>query len=54
MNARKYPRTMQAAFGPYTDNRLHPMPEPRRRFHQDWTMYVVALLAVMVVIHFWR
>jgi hypothetical protein len=25
---RKYPRTMQAAFGPYTSNDLQPMPEP--------------------------
>ena len=29
MNARRYPRSMQQAFGPYTDNRLQPMPEPR-------------------------
>jgi hypothetical protein len=29
MNTRRYPRTMQQAFGPYTDDRLHPMPERR-------------------------
>lgn len=29
MNTRRYPRTMVEAFGPYTDNRLHPMPESR-------------------------
>lgn len=27
MNTRRYPRTMQDAFGPYTDDRLQPMPE---------------------------
>jgi hypothetical protein len=26
MNTRRYPRTLQQAFGFYTDNRLHPMP----------------------------
>lgn len=26
MNTRRYPRTMAEAFGPYTDHRLHPMP----------------------------
>jgi hypothetical protein len=25
---RRYPRTMRQAFGPDTDNRLEPMPEP--------------------------
>lgn len=29
MNTRRYPRTMQEAFGPYTDDRLHPMRERR-------------------------
>ena len=27
MNTRKYPRTMQEAFGSYTSNQLEPMPE---------------------------
>jgi hypothetical protein len=26
MYTRRLPRTMQAAFGPFTDNVLHPMP----------------------------
>jgi hypothetical protein len=30
VNTRRYPRTMQEAFGPYTDDRLEPMDEPRR------------------------
>jgi hypothetical protein len=29
MNTRRHPRTMVQAFGPYTDHRLHPMPDPR-------------------------
>ena len=28
MNSGKFSRTMQQAFGPYTKNVLHPMPEP--------------------------
>jgi hypothetical protein len=28
MNTRRFPRTMQQAFGAYCDHRLHPMPEP--------------------------
>jgi hypothetical protein len=27
MNTRRYPRTMQEAFGPYADDQLQPMPE---------------------------
>jgi hypothetical protein len=27
MNTRRYPRTMQEAFGPYADQRLEPIPE---------------------------
>jgi hypothetical protein len=26
MNTRRYPRTLSEAFGPYTDDRLQPMP----------------------------
>lgn len=29
---RRYPRTMRQAFGPDTDDRLEPMPEPRPRW----------------------
>ena len=39
MNTRRHPRTMQAAFGPYTDNRLYPMHE-RCPF---WTPIRIAL-----------
>jgi hypothetical protein len=30
VNTRRYPRTMQEAFGPYVDNHLLPMHEPRK------------------------
>ena len=29
MDTRKYPRTMAEAFGPYTNNVLHPIPDRR-------------------------
>jgi hypothetical protein len=53
MNARRYPRTMQEAFGPCTNNQLHPMHEDAR-----WTpgrvvlciAYLVALVAVPMVL----
>jgi hypothetical protein len=28
---RRHPRTLQEAFGPHVDSRLHPMPEQRPR-----------------------
>lgn len=49
MNTRRYPRTMAEAFGPYTSNELHPMREPRARHAQDWILYAVAVVAVVVV-----
>lgn len=53
MNARRFPRTMQDAFGPYTDNRLHPMPEPKPKHDAaDIALYIVAMIAVLVIVHF--
>ena len=46
------PRTMKSAFGHHTNHYLHPMREPRRRMWQDVALYIVALLAVLVVVHF--
>lgn len=43
------PRSMAEAFNPYTDNTLHPMREPRTRHAQDWLLYAVAVVAVVVV-----
>jgi len=48
----RFPRTLQEAFGPYASGPVHPMPEPRRRFWQDVALYVVALIAILAVIHF--
>lgn len=46
-------RSMQAAFGPYVSHDLHPMPEPKRSHEAaDLALYIVALIAVLVVIHF--
>lgn len=52
MQTRKYPRTMQEAFGPYTDNQIHERNEFR------WTpirvalslTYLAALVAVVCVL----
>ena len=44
MNTRRHFRTMQAAFGPYTDNVLYPMHEP-----SFWTPIRVALTVVYAV-----
>jgi len=47
------PRSMTEAFNPYTDNRLHPMPEPKPKHDAaDLALYIVAVIAVLVVIHF--
>lgn len=40
MQTRKYPRTMQEAFGPYTDNQIHERNEFR------WTPIRIALALV--------
>lgn len=49
MNTRRYPRTLQEAFGPYTSNDLQPMREPRGRHMQDWLLYIVALVALAAI-----
>jgi hypothetical protein len=52
MNTRKYPRTMQEAFGPYTSHRIDDVERPFD--HQDSIVMVacaiaVALLALMAI-----
>lgn len=49
MNTRRYPRTLQEAFGPYTTNDLQPMREPRVR-RADWALYLVACIALAVIV----
>ena len=43
MNTRKYPRTMQEAFGPYTSNQLEPM-------HDDSVTDVALVLASVAAV----
>ena len=46
MNTRKYPRTMQEAFGPYTSNQLEPMPEAYTATDVALVLASVAAVAV--------
>ena len=49
MNARRHPRTMREAFGPYTSDELHPMRDNRKTPAHEVVLYVVAVVAVVVV-----
>jgi hypothetical protein len=54
MNTRKYPRTLEEAFGPYTSREItDPLTRypRRRRFHcrADVALYVVAACALLLV-----
>lgn len=51
MNPRRYPRTLQEAFGPYTDSRLEPLREPRSYKWADWALYIIALITPLII---WR
>jgi hypothetical protein len=52
MNARRHPRTMTEAFGPYTDDTLHPMPDQRKTPAHEVALYIVAVLAVAAILIF--
>ena len=42
------PRSMQAAFGPYTDHALHPMPDRPSAHPAEWvTVAIGAVLALV-------
>jgi hypothetical protein len=49
VNTRRYPRTLQEAFGPYTSREVHPMPEQRKTPAHEVALYLVAVVAVVVV-----
>ena len=49
MNTRKYPRTMQEAFGPYTSDQLEPMPEAYSVTDVALVLASVAAVALAVV-----
>ena len=50
MNARRYPRTMQSAFGPYTDHRLHPMPQRRPPVNRVYCVLLAVALGVSLAL----
>lgn len=54
MNTR-HPRTMRDAFGPYTDDRLVPMPDPRgtpiERGAGVILAIVIGLIGAMLLVH---
>jgi len=47
MNTRRHPRSMQAAFGPYTDNRLHPMRDQEPMRLADKVLYIVSAVCAV-------
>ena len=49
MNTRKYPRTMQEAFGPYTSDQLEPMPDQDAVTDVALVLASVAAVALAVV-----
>ena len=49
MNTRKYPRTMQEALGPYTSQRLEPMPEDDSVTDVALVLACVAAVALTVL-----
>jgi len=50
MSTGKFARTMQAAFGPYTNHVLHPMPEPIHAHDKIVLWGCVAVIAVLAVV----
>lgn len=56
MNARRYPRTLQEAFGPYTSREVHPMPAaPSRTERMLGAMMavVIGVLLAAALVHWW-
>lgn len=50
MNARRHPRTMSEAFGPYTSRDLQPMPEPHDYGAAWWWVMAVVAAATFILI----
>ena len=48
MNPRKFPRTMQQAFGPYTDNRIYEPVQPMHRHDKIVTTACALALACLL------
>jgi hypothetical protein len=49
VNTRRYPRTLQQAFGPYTDSRLLPMNNPPSERSHVWATRVLAVILVATI-----
>ena len=49
MNTRKYSRTMQEAFGPYTSNQLEPVPDDENVMDVALVLACVAAVALTVL-----
>lgn len=53
MNTRRYPRSLEQAFGPYARGPIEPMREQREPLSRriaDWALYAAALLAIIVIV----
>lgn len=50
MNPRKYPRTMQEAFGPYTDDRLEEQDYPIETGWQEIVVVIASLIAFWALV----
>jgi hypothetical protein len=53
MQTRRYPRTMQEAFGPYTDRHVYPIKQERRHPVMS-TVLVLVLFALLGLLLAWR
>ena len=49
MNTRRYPRTLQEAFGPYAKGPIEPMPDRRKTPAHAVALYIVSVLALAVL-----
>lgn len=52
MQTRRYPRTMNEAFGPYTSRKLHPMTTKGHRtgVRPDVVVYCIVLVALVLTL----
>ena len=49
-NTRRYPRSLNEAFGPYTSSNIQPMQDPlEKRNWGIWTVIVVTILACTLI-----
>lgn len=51
MQTRKYPRTMNEAFGPYASGPIHEMRDTRRGYSWGWYAAVVVFACIAVAVN---